>query len=82
VKADEDLSPVLMCRVAQRIFYLNPVQAGCRNVVLETLKRKSHDIFLEWMKRILTKLSPDTCIESKDDDNQQMRCNLSVLVRC
>jgi hypothetical protein len=52
----ESLSPVLMCRVAQRIFYLNPVKAGRKNVVLETLKRKSHDIFLEWMKRILTKL--------------------------
>ncbi len=40
VKADEDLSAVLMCMVAQRIFYLNPVKAGCKNVVLETLKRK------------------------------------------
>jgi hypothetical protein len=40
VKADEDLSPVLMCRVAQRIFYLNPVKAGCKNAVMETFEEK------------------------------------------
>ncbi len=40
VKADEDLWPVIMCRVAQCIFYLNPVKAGCKNDDLETFVEK------------------------------------------
>jgi hypothetical protein len=35
------LSPALAARIR-----VNPVKAGCKNVVLETLKRKSHEIFL------------------------------------